>query len=101
MNKLQVISCIAPEQSESETGRSSVEILETGRSSEEILVGETVFLCIWCENGIPHLFFSNAPLPASNNFWTKVQLSTKSDAFLSTIILLSLLIFFQPTVRNF
>jgi len=28
--------------------------------------------------------------PASNNFRTKVQLSTKSDAFLSTHILLSL-----------
>jgi len=48
----------------------------------------------------PHLFFSNTPLPASNNFWTQVQLSTKSDAFLSTNILLSL-IFFQPTVQYF
>ena len=37
--------------------------------------------------------FSNAPLPASNNFWTKVQLSTKQDAFLATSILLSLIIF--------
>jgi len=61
----------------------------------EILVGESLFLYIWCGNGIPHLFFSNAPLPASNNYWTKVQLSTKSDAFLSTIILLSLICFFN------
>jgi len=29
----------------------------------------------------PHLFFSNTFLPASNDFWTKVQLSTKPDAF--------------------
>jgi len=27
-------------------------------------------------------FLSNTPLLASNNFWTKVQLSTKSDALL-------------------
>jgi len=39
--------------------------------------------------------------PASNNFWTEVQLSTKPDAFLSTNILLSLMIFFQPTVQYF
>jgi len=38
-------------------------------------------------------FFSNAPLPASNNFWTKVQLTRKS--FVSTNILLSLIIFFN------
>jgi len=51
----------------------------------------------------PRLFFSNrpTPLPASNIFWTKVQLSTKSDAFLSTNILLSLIIFFQPTAQYF
>jgi len=68
----------------------------------EILVGESVVsLYSWCGNGIPHLFFSNAPLPASYNYWTKVQLSTKSDTFLSTIILLSLMFFFQPTVRYF
>jgi len=30
-------------------------------------------------------FFSNAFLPASNNFWTKVQLSMKSDAFYQPI----------------
>jgi len=52
----------------------------------EILVGESVFLYIWCGNGIPHLFFSNTPLPANNNYWTKVQLSTKSvsNIFFST-----------------
>ena len=43
----------------------------------------------------PHLVFSNTPLPASNNFWTKIQLSKKSDAFLSANILLSLIIFFN------
>ena len=43
----------------------------------------------------PHLFFSNTSLPASNNFWTKIQLSKKSDAFLSAKILLSLIIFFN------
>ena len=43
----------------------------------------------------PHLFFGNKPLPASNNFWTKVQLSTKSNAFLPTNILLSLIICFS------
>jgi len=32
--------------------------------------------------------FSNTTLPASNNFCTKVQLSTKSDVFLSTNLLL-------------
>jgi len=37
--------------------------------------------------------FNNTPLPVSNSFWTKVQLSTKSDAFPSTNILLSLIIF--------
>ena len=54
-------------------------------------------LCLVLErcSHTPHLFFSNTPLPASNNFWTKVQLSTKSDAFLSTNILLSLFIFFN------
>jgi len=67
----------------------------------EILVGESVLLYIWCGNGIPHLFFSNTPLPTSNNFWTKVQLSTISDAFLSILILLSLILFFQPTIRYF
>jgi len=59
----------------------------------EILAGESVFLYIWRGNGIPQLFFSSTPLPASNNYWTKVQLSTQSDAFLSTIILLSLTFF--------
>jgi len=68
----------------------------------EILVGESVLLYVWCGNGVPTpLFFSNTPLPASNNFWTNVQLSTKSDAFLSTNILLSLIILFQPTVQYF
>jgi len=38
---------------------------------------------------------SSTPLPASKNFWTKVQLRTKSDAFSSTNILLSLIIFFN------
>ena len=42
-----------------------------------------------------HLFFSNTSLPASKNFWTKIQLSKKSDAFLSANILLSLIIFFN------
>jgi len=59
----------------------------------EILAGESVFLYIWRGNGISQLFFSNTPLPASNNYWTKVQLSTQSDAFLLTIILLSLTFF--------
>jgi len=40
-----------------------------------------------------HVFFRDTPLPASGNFWAKVQLSTKSDAFLSTNILLSLNLF--------
>ena len=62
----------------------------------EILVGES-FYFIFGVGAAP--FFSNAPLPASNNCWTKVQLTTKPDAFLLTIILLSLIIFFQPTVR--
>jgi len=56
----------------------------------EILLGESVFLYVWCGNGVP-----------SNNFWTKVQLSAKSYAFLSTNILLSLAIFFQPAVQYF
>ena len=43
----------------------------------------------------PHLFFTNTSLPASNNFWTKIQLSKKSDAFLSANILLTLIIFFN------
>jgi len=47
------------------------------------------------EPGFHISIFSNTPLPASNNFWTKVQLSTKSDAFSSTNILLSLIIFFN------
>jgi len=59
----------------------------------EILVGESVSLYIWCGNGIPHLFFKYTPLPASYNYWTKDQLNTKSDAFLSTIILLSPIFF--------
>jgi len=67
----------------------------------EILVGESVSLYIWCGNGILHPFFSNTPLPASKTFWTKVRLSTKSNAFLLTIILLSLIIFFQPTPQYF
>jgi len=46
-----------------------------------------------------HLFFSNTTSPASNKFWTKVQLSTKSDAFLLANILMSLIILFQPTVQ--
>jgi len=33
--------------------------------------------------------------PARNNFWTNVELRTKSDAFLSTHILLSLTMFFS------
>jgi len=45
--------------------------------------------------GTPFLCFSNAPLPASNNFWTKVQLTRISYAFVSTNILLSLIIFFS------
>jgi len=48
--------------------------------------------------------FSNTPLPASNNFWKKVQLSTKQDACLATSILLSLPTaqhFFQPTAQHF
>ena len=40
-------------------------------------------------------FFGKTPLPASNNIWTKVQLSTKPDAVISTIILLSLIFFFN------
>jgi len=44
--------------------------------------------------------FSNTTLPASNNFWTKIQLSTKSDVFLSTNILLSLIKLFQPTCSS-
>jgi len=43
----------------------------------------------------PHLFFSNTSLPASKNFWTKIQLSKKSDAFSSANILMSLTIFFS------
>ena len=39
--------------------------------------------------------FSTTPLPASNHFWTKVQLSRKSDAFLWTNILLSPIIVFN------
>ena len=39
--------------------------------------------------------FSNTPLLARNNFWTNVQLSTKSDASSPTNILLSLIIFFN------
>jgi len=54
----------------------------------EILVGESVFLHDWCGKAFP------LPMPATN-FWTKGQLSTKSDAFLSTNILLSLIIFFN------
>jgi len=43
----------------------------------------------------PHVFFGKTPQPASNNFWTKVQLSIKSDAFSSTNIILSLIHFFS------
>jgi len=39
--------------------------------------------------------FTSAPLTASKNFWIKVQLSTKSDAFSLTNILLSLILFFN------
>jgi len=34
---------------------------------------------VWERHSTP--LFCNTPLPASNNFWKKVQLSTKSDAF--------------------
>jgi len=37
-------------------------------------------LCLVWERRSHTSFFSNTFLPASNNFWTKVQLSTKSDA---------------------
>jgi len=47
------------------------------------------------------VFFNNTPMPASNNLWTKVQLNTKSNAFLWTNSLLSLISFFQPTVQYF
>jgi len=81
----------------------------------EILVDESVFLYVWCGNGVPtpniNLFFSNTPLPIPTPLFflaihpclpaTNVQLSTKLDAFLSTNILLSLIIFFQPTVQYF
>jgi len=39
--------------------------------------------------------------PASNNFWTNVRLSTESDAFSSTHILLSLMKVFQTSVHYF
>jgi len=56
--------------------------------------GISFLLClVWERHSTP--LFSNAPLLASNNFWTKVQLSTKSDVFFLAIILLSLLIFFN------
>ena len=61
----------------------------------EILVCKSVFLYVWRERHSHTSFFSNTPLPTSNNFWTKVQLSTKSDSFLSTNTLLSLIIFFN------
>jgi len=67
----------------------------------EILVGESVYFIFGVRTAFHTSFLTIHPLPASNNFWTKVQLSTKSDAFLSTIILLSLIIFFQPTARYF
>jgi len=51
-------------------------------------------LCL-AGTAFPHLFLSNTPLPASNNFKTKVQLRPKLDAFSSTIILLSPTIFFN------
>ena len=54
-----------------------------------------LLLCFVRERRYPTSCFSNTPLSASNNFWTKVELSTKSDAFLLTNILLSLLAFFS------
>jgi len=53
-----------------------------------------------CGPGSHTSIFSNTTLPASNNFWTKLQLNTKSDVFLSTNILLSLIKFFQPTYSS-
>jgi len=51
----------------------------------KILVGESIFLCLVWERRSHTSFFSSTFLPASNNFWTKVQLSTKSDAFYQPI----------------
>jgi len=58
-------------------------------------------LWLVCELRSHSSFLRNKPLPANNNFWTKVQLSTKSDAFLSTNILLSLIIFCRSIVQYF
>jgi len=60
----------------------------------------------WCPKasygpGSHTSIFSNTHLPARKNFWTRFQLSTKSDALSSTNILLSLIIFFQPIVQHF
>ena len=62
---------------------STVALSETGRSIVEVLVGESIFLYVWCGNGVP-------------NFWTigqKFRFLDKSSAqheircFLSTSIL--------------
>ena len=50
-------------------------------------------LCLVWERRSHTSFFIKTPLPASNNFLSKVQLSKKSEAFLSANILLSLIIF--------
>ena len=51
-------------------------------------------LClVWERRSHPSFLAIHPCLPAE--FWTKVQLSTKSDAFLSTNVLLSLIIFFN------
>jgi len=42
-------------------------------------------LCLVWERCSHTSFFSNTILPASNSVWTKVQLSTKSDAFYQPI----------------
>ena len=74
---------------------STVALSETGRSTVEVLVGESIFLYVWCGNGVPNIWTIGQKffLDKSSDFWTKVPLSTKSDAFYRPVFLMCLIIF--------
>jgi len=61
----------------------------------EILVGESVFLYVWCGNGVPTPRFSQYIPACQQRFLDKSSAQHETRCFLSTNILLSLIIFFN------
>jgi len=61
----------------------------------EILVGESVFLYVWCGNGVPTPRFSQYIPACQQRFLDKSSAQHETRFFLSTNILLSPIIFFN------